>query len=143
MDTSCELAVGGEFRCTIPVRWGDMDALRHVNNTVYFRYFEEARVQKFEQAGIGPACGRATIVAHTSCDFIQPIIYPATVVLTQTVKRIGRSSLEIESLMECQAKPDILYAKGRYVMVLADSITGKPVPWTSAELARLHAVLSH
>jgi acyl-CoA thioester hydrolase len=65
-----------------PVIWGDMDAYQHVNNTVYFRYFETVRIAffdriKFEEAkdetGIGP------ILASTQCRFRLPLTYPDTV----------------------------------------------------------------
>lgn len=65
-----------------PVIWGDMDAYEHVNNTVYFRYFESARIAFFDQlkfkevkdeTGIGP------ILASTQCRFRIPLTYPDTV----------------------------------------------------------------
>ncbi|HEV2799020.1 MAG TPA: thioesterase family protein [Pyrinomonadaceae bacterium] len=66
----------------LPVAWGEMDALRHVNNIVYFRYFESARMAYFtrldiwnymNETGIGP------ILASTSCQFKLPLTYPDTV----------------------------------------------------------------
>lgn len=63
----------------IPVVWGEMDAFQHVNNIVYFRYFESVRIAYFEkikymdimqQTGIGP------ILASTRCKFIFPLSYP-------------------------------------------------------------------
>ena len=63
----------------IPVAWGDMDAFQHVNNVMYFRYFESARIAYFEklkfqdhmiQTGIGP------ILANTQCRFKIPMTYP-------------------------------------------------------------------
>lgn len=63
----------------LPVQWGDMDAFNHVNNVVYFRYFENARIAYFErtpvfeqmkQTGIGP------VVAHTECRYRRPLTYP-------------------------------------------------------------------
>jgi len=66
----------------IPLHWGEMDAFNHVNNVVYFRYFESARMayfQKinymkvFEETGIGP------ILAATRCKFKFPLVYPDTV----------------------------------------------------------------
>ena len=66
----------------IPVAWGEMDSLRHVNNIVYFRYFESARMAYFQrldiwnymnETGIGP------ILASTSCKFKIPLTYPDTV----------------------------------------------------------------
>ncbi|HYO98653.1 MAG TPA: thioesterase family protein [Pyrinomonadaceae bacterium] len=66
----------------IPVAWGEMDSLRHVNNIVYFRYFESARMAYFarldywtymNETGIGP------ILASTGCKFRAPLTYPDTV----------------------------------------------------------------
>ncbi|HLL16867.1 MAG TPA: thioesterase family protein [Pyrinomonadaceae bacterium] len=66
----------------LPVAWGEMDALRHVNNIVYFRYFESARMAYFtrldiwdymNETGIGP------ILASTACKFRLPLVYPDTV----------------------------------------------------------------
>ena len=63
----------------IPVAWGDMDAFQHVNNIMYFRYFESARIAYFEKlnfhdqmiiTGIGP------ILANTQCKFKIPLTYP-------------------------------------------------------------------
>src|SRR5690606_33547126 len=118
-------AVGSAFRCTMPVRWGDLDALNHVNNTVYFRFFEEARVQLFSQAGILLASGKAGVVAHVSCDFLKPVLYPASVVVTQVLRRVGHSSIEMDTLLEREDEPGILYAKGQYVLVGTDPATGK------------------
>ena len=47
-------------RVRMPIRWGDMDAMGHVNNTVYFRYFEQARIALFEAMGC-PQIGRAHV----------------------------------------------------------------------------------
>jgi acyl-CoA thioester hydrolase len=64
---------------TVPILWGDMDAFRHVNNTVYFKHFEHGRMayfdriqanQMMESTGIGP------ILASTSCRFRIPLTYP-------------------------------------------------------------------
>ncbi len=63
----------------LPVQWGDMDAFNHVNNVVYFRYFENARIAYFERTpvfdemktnGVGP------VVGHTECRYRRPLTYP-------------------------------------------------------------------
>jgi acyl-CoA thioester hydrolase len=63
----------------IPIAWGDMDAFQHVNNRVYFKHFESARISYFEkidflgfmnQTGIGP------ILASTQCRYKIPLTYP-------------------------------------------------------------------
>lgn len=75
----------------IPVAWGEMDAFQHVNNIVYFRYFESARIAYFERlkmmdfmncTGIGP------ILATTSCRFMIPLTYPDTVLVGAKVTSI-------------------------------------------------------
>lgn len=75
----------------IPVQWGEMDAFQHVNNVVYFRYFENARIAYFEKLDvielmkstwIGP------ILAATSCRFKAPLTYPDKVLVAAKVTAI-------------------------------------------------------
>ena len=65
----------------IAIRWGDMDAMGHVNNTVYFRYMEQARIAWFESlVPRAEAWGEISIViVNASCNFRRPINYPGTV----------------------------------------------------------------
>jgi acyl-CoA thioester hydrolase len=78
------------FEC--PVSWGEMDAFEHVNNVMYFRYFESARLAYFERIGyvqwmkdhgVGP------ILASTSCRFRRPLTYPDTIIVGARVTNIG------------------------------------------------------
>jgi acyl-CoA thioester hydrolase len=135
-DSPSSPVIGGAFRCAIPVRWGDQDAQNHVNNTLYFRYFEEARVQLFQSAGISLPETRAGILAHASCDFLKPLTYPATVVVTQVLTRVGRSSMTVDTLIEREDEPGVAYAKGSYVIVGVNASSGKSSPWTAGELSR-------
>jgi acyl-CoA thioester hydrolase len=77
----------------IPVAWGEMDAFQHVNNIVYFRYFESARIAYFErldfmtvmeQTGVGP------ILAEASCRYRKPLTYPDTVSVGVRVSEVGQ-----------------------------------------------------
>ncbi|KKL05024.1 hypothetical protein LCGC14_2610190 [marine sediment metagenome] len=77
----------------IPIRWGDMDARGHVNNTLYFRYFESSRIGLFralkfykelEISGIG------LILAYTHCNFKAPLTYPDTIYVRAEVTHIER-----------------------------------------------------
>lgn len=140
---SSSLAVPGvATRHVMPVRWGDQDALNHVNNTVYFRFFEEARMQLLERARLITAGGKTFVLAHTSCDFIRPLCYPATAVVLQTLSRIGRSSLTFDAVIEREGEPGVPYATGRYIVVGVDAQTQRPAPWTDSEktlLTCLHA----
>ena len=128
---------GGVFRHVMPIRWGDQDALNHVNNTLYFRYFEDARMRLFDLAGFGSLTPRLVVLAHASCDFLKPLHYPATVVVDSILVRIGRSSLEIDVVIEVEGQPGVAYARGKSITVGADAATGKSSPWTPQELARL------
>lgn len=128
-------AIGGSFCCVMPVRWGDLDAQNHVNNTVYFRYFEEARILLFRQAGLKMADTKVGLLAHASCDFLKPVLYPATVVIKLVLTHIGRTSMHFDAVIECEGEPGVIYAKGKNVIVGASPVTGKPEPWTPAELS--------
>ena len=74
----------------IPVAWGEMDAFGHVNNIVYLRYFESARIAYFEKLGTletMAATGIVPILAETRCRYKFPLTYPDTVaVAARTVE---------------------------------------------------------
>lgn len=132
----------GAFEVRIDVRWGDMDAMRHVNNTAYFRYFEEARVRLFSALGMDPDSGRAGVLAHASCDFLKPLLYPARIVVGLGLRRIGRTSIELDGWIAAEDDAQSLYAKGRNVLVCTDGATGRPVPWTDADRRMLSRCFS-
>ncbi|MCO4770812.1 MAG: acyl-CoA thioesterase [Deltaproteobacteria bacterium] len=78
----------------IPIAWGDMDAFQHVNNTVFFRYFETARINYFSAVGtLAPmeSTGVGPILAETSCRFRRPLTFPDTVI---AAVRVPLESLE-------------------------------------------------
>lgn len=64
----------------IPIRWGDMDAYGHVNNTIYFRFMEQCRVEYLELLGfkVRPE-GSAPVIINASCTFLVPLNYPGVV----------------------------------------------------------------
>ena len=66
----------------IPVAWGDMDAFQHVNNVVYFRYFESARIAYLERLAVADfvaTSGVGPILHSVNCRFRLPVTYPDTV----------------------------------------------------------------
>ena len=66
----------------IPIAWGDMDALGHVNNTMFFRYFESARIAYLTRIEfIGGDSGFGPILASTQCRFRKPLTFPDTVIV--------------------------------------------------------------
>jgi acyl-CoA thioester hydrolase len=87
---------------TIPVAWGEMDALGHVNNIMYFRYFETARMRYLERAGlldIMKEIGIGPILAKTSCTFKIPIYYPDTLTVGTRVSTIGNTHFNTEYII--------------------------------------------
>ena len=70
------------------VQWGDMDAAQHVNNTVYFRYFESARIEFFNQVGFMDFTGEGSvgpILAETTCQYKAPLTFPDTIQITARI----------------------------------------------------------
>ncbi|PTD98153.1 acyl-CoA thioesterase [Pseudothauera lacus] len=111
------------------VRWGDMDAYGHVNNTVYFRYFEQARVEWLEAMdfAVSPAEPQAPVIINASCTFLIPVNYPATVEIRLFAGNPGRSS--VDTWYELRVEGDErLYAEGAAKVVWMDPRTGKSVP---------------
>ena len=81
-------------RADMPVRWGDMDALGHVNNIMYFRYFEQARIAWYEGAGFG-ALGEGDegmVIVDNRAEYLRPIVYPATMQVRMAGHSPGRTS---------------------------------------------------
>src|SRR5271169_2382345 len=81
----------------MPIRWGDMDALGHVNNTVYFRYMEQARIEWLHAyaAELGGAwVGQGPVIVNASCTFLEPLIYPGEVEVAMFLGKAGRTSVE-------------------------------------------------
>jgi len=127
-----------EFTCTIPLRWGDMDAMSHLNNVMYFRLMEEARIQWFAQMGFATLpVGEAPILAHAACDFVKAMTYPGTAVVKQIVTRLGRASVEMSLVIERDDEPGVAYATGRTVIVWYDYTAAKSVPWPASVRARI------
>lgn len=124
----------------IPVRWGDMDAMGHVNNTVYFRYAEQSRIEWLESLGYSLDAGReqAAVIVNASCTFLVPITYPATVEVRLYGGKPGRSSLPTYYEMRC-GDDDTLYAEGAAKVIWFNPATGKSVPLPDRILATLDA----
>ncbi|MDD3354071.1 acyl-CoA thioesterase [Zoogloea sp.] len=111
------------------VRWGDMDFYGHVNNTVYFRFCEQARVEWIEKEGfiVSPQSETGAVIINAACTFLLPINYPATVIVNLYAGEPGRSSVMTwyEIFVEGDER---LYAEGSSKIVWMDPQTGKSAP---------------
>ncbi len=88
-------------RIQIPVAWGDMDAAAHVNNTVYLKWGETARIAYFEAAGIdiGFKSAAGPILAWQDCKYIFPMTFPDTAVVGIRCTEIQSDRLFFEAAM--------------------------------------------
>ncbi|MFQ5755437.1 MAG: acyl-CoA thioesterase [Acidiferrobacterales bacterium] len=115
---------------TFPVRWGDMDALGHINSATYFTYMEQARVGWLESLGIKIAAdvSEGPVIATATCTFEQPVIYPANLEVRLYGGPPGRSSFESYYELRDAARPDTVFAQGRARVVWVDYSTGRSAP---------------
>jgi acyl-CoA thioester hydrolase len=122
----------------IPIRWGDMDALGHVNNTVYFRYMEQARVEWLEALGYAVSAQRAesVVIVNASCTFLLPLTYPGTVEVALYAGTPGRSSVPTYYDLR-KVEDGLLYAEGAAKVVWMSMATGRSVPLPDDLRARI------
>ena len=122
----------------IPIRWGDMDAMGHVNNTVYFRYAEHGRIEWLDSLGLlDRDSGGAPVIINASCSFLIPFIYPGTVEMRTYLGNPGRSSIASYYEMRLSGE-ERLYAEGAAKIVWTSAATGKSIPLPEA-ITRLFA----
>ncbi len=106
-----------------PIQWGDQDLFGHVNNTVYFRWFETARVEYLNRLGIVRMHGHldiGPILAHASCNFRKQLQFPDTVRLGTRVSRLGKTSMTLEHAVWSTTQNLALAAEGTSVVVTFD-----------------------
>ena len=117
------------FRTELAVRWRDLDAFNHVNNAMYLRYLEEARL-RWLIALDGPwmDANVAPVVASALVNFKRPIAWPEDVVVELFVDRIGNSSFTIGHRIMSAKDASVLYCDGHVVMVWFDNRTQKSAP---------------
>jgi len=116
-------------RETITMRWGDMDAIGHLNNTYYFRYLEQTRLNWLEKLGHGiDPSGVGPVIASTGCSFRRELTYPATVVVTLELEKLGKSSLKLRHHFYRDDDPVTVYASAEATLVWVDYQAGKSVP---------------
>jgi acyl-CoA thioester hydrolase len=114
---------------TIPIRWGDMDAMGHVNNTIYFRYMESARLQWMGEWGL-PANPRGTgpVIANAFCNFLRQLEYPGEVVVRSFVGAVGQRSFDMYHEMSRADDVQTVYANGGATVVWVDFPAQRSVP---------------
>lgn len=134
-----ELLAGYPIVVTTMVAWGDMDANRHVNNVVYFRYIEHARLRYFDvlgflqmqvETGIGP------ILAWTDCRFRRPLAYPDTVSIGMRIRDIQSDRFVMDALIVSHNERQVA-AEGQQRLVVYDYRRQQKAPLPEVIRARI------
>ena len=125
-----------------PIRWGDMDAMGHVNNTTYFRYMEQARIEW--SGALIPMPGEPAmlpmVIVNASCTFLLPLVYPGVVEIRMLLGDLGRTS--VGSFYEIAMNGET-YAEGAAKIVWIDPATGRPAPLPAILSAPLRALVQN
>ncbi|CAG0952321.1 4-hydroxybenzoyl-CoA thioesterase [Rhodocyclaceae bacterium] len=117
------------YATILPIRWGDMDAMNHVNNTVYFRYMEQARIEWLESLGYGTGqhTDEGPVIVNAGCTYLVPLVYPGNVEVRMFIGHPGRSSLPTHYELRLQGN-EKLYATGDAKMVWINPASGRSIP---------------
>ena len=106
---------------TMPIRWGDMDAMGHVNNTVYFRYLESARIEWFRTIACEPdPQGQGPVIVNAFCNFYKQLEYPGDIVVKTYVSDPGRTTYESWHTIERVDQPGLISAAGGATVIWVD-----------------------
>jgi len=117
------------FEMRIPIRWGDMDAMGHVNNTVYFRYLETARIEWLSAIGCRPQPhGEGPVIVNAFCNFYKQLEYPGEVLAKMYVSDPGRTTFETWCTLERTDRPGVIDAAGGATTIWVDFPKQKASP---------------
>lgn len=117
----------------VSIRWGDMDTMGHVNNAMYFRYMESARIELMSNAGFGTnPTGVGFVIANVFCNFIRQLEYPGDVVVKTFVGHVGRSSFDLYHELLRADTGEQIFANGGATMVWLDFPKQQPLPLPTA-----------
>ena len=114
----------------VPIAWGEMDAFQHVNNIVYFRYFESVRIAYFERIRymeLMRETGNGPILASTQCEFKLPLSYPDTVLVGARISKMEEDRFVMEYCIVSQTFQEIA-AVGQGLVVSYNYLEKRKVP---------------
>ncbi len=119
------------YQMHIPIRWGDMDAMNHVNNTTYFRYLETCRIDWMVSIRCQPdPAGEGPVIVNAFCNFYKQLEYPGNVLMKMYVSDPARTTFESWATMERLDQPGIICAAGGATTIWVDfpQKKAKPLP---------------
>jgi len=117
------------YQQVIPVRWGDMDAMGHLNNGSYFRYLETVRIDWMTSIGCQPVpSGEGPVILNAFCNFYKQIQYPGDVLVKMYASEPKRSTFESWATLERTDMPGVIHAEGGATTVWVDFPSQKSAP---------------
>jgi acyl-CoA thioester hydrolase len=126
------------YGMAIPMRWGDMDAMGHLNNTVYFRYLETIRIEWMSSIGCKPEpSSEGPVIVNAFCNFKRQLVYPCDVQLNMYISDVTDKTFESWGTMAVASAPDVICAEGGATTVWVDFPKEKSVampPWLRSKL---------
>lgn len=110
------------------VVWGDMDAFGHVNNVMYYRYIESARIRYMDELSIFQQ-DIYTVVASNQCKYIRPVFYPDQLKIGVRVEEVRNSAFRMSYLLWSETQQTVVaLAEAVIVCVNKDSMLKKEIP---------------
>lgn len=137
-----EWASSFQFKHEVHVRFSETDMFGHLNNTVPFTYFEEARIEYFKTLGfmqdwVNDKGEAIPVVADLQCDFLKQIYFNDNLFIQVKAEKIGNSSVDIHYM---GTKDDgTVCLTGRGTIVQISKKTGKPIPWSEEAKRLMHS----
>lgn len=120
------------------VAWGDMDAFGHVNNVVYYRYIESARLCYFDQLKILQQ-GVFTVVASNQCQYMRPVVYPDVLKIGVRVEELRNSAMRMHYLIYSETQQTIV-AQAEAVIVCVDHVNMQKTLISENVRASIHKI---
>ncbi len=109
------------YECTIAIRWGDMDAMGHLNNTSYFRFMETCRIDWFQSIGCMPdPSGEGIVIVNAFCNFYRQLEYPGSVLTRMYASDPARTTFETWVTMARTDEPETICAAGGATTIWVD-----------------------
>ena len=129
---------------SITTRWADNDVYGHVNNVVYYSWFDTAVNAHLIEAGVLDIHGGAVIglVVETGCRYAAPLAFPQTIEAGIRAAHIGTSSVRYEVGLFAEGEAEAA-AEGFFIHVYVDRETRRPVPLPAGLRAALEAISVH
>ncbi|WP_201534379.1 acyl-CoA thioesterase [Psychrobacter ciconiae] len=114
-----------------PIHWGEMDAFNHLNNVVFYRYAETARIAYLFALKMFDG-DMVTVLAESSCKYLRPVTYPDTLLIGIRCRHLGTTSIVMEYSYFSTAQNAVV-ATADAVIVRLDSTASKKVAWSEKE----------